>query len=254
MKFISIVPTKYMQDALLTSDTTLVLAHLIEEGNDYWRSCLKFQKMGGKLIMDNSFYELRANMPTVDLAKKANLINADVVVLPDLPLRSNLKFMIESTIQKLREYGVKGKFMMCTFADNKNFKEDLEQFKIMNEIKDLDIIAIPYVFREEDEFKRPEFLDLIEKEVGISGIKKRIHMFGCNCIENLKKENRSWIQSIDGTMPWKCGFYKMKLPLSRELEPRRPKHYFDIQKVETDQREVIVDNLKFIKEISKSGN
>lgn len=50
MKFITIVPTKFMQDALLTSDTTLVLAHLIEEGNEVQKKCLGFKKLGGKNI------------------------------------------------------------------------------------------------------------------------------------------------------------------------------------------------------------
>lgn len=249
MKFISIVPTKYMQDALISSNTTLVLAHLIKETGSYWKECLKFQRLGGKLIMDNSFYELRKNMSVYELAKKANLIHADVVVLPDLPLRPNLRFLVEDSIKKLREEKFKGKFMICTFANNKNFKEDLENFKILNSIKEIDIIAIPYTFREEDEYRRPDFLDLIEKEVGVQNIKKQIHMFGCNSLENLQKEKRSWIQSIDGTMPWKCGFYKLKLPLSIEMEPRRPKHYFDIQNVDVEQRTVIVDNLKYLKEL-----
>ena len=249
MKFWSIVPTKFMKDALLTSDTTLVLSHLIEEGNDYQKACLDFQKVGGKLVMDNSFYELRKNMSIIDLAKKALLINADIVVLPDLPLRDNLKFLVEDTITKLKEYGVKSKFMMCTFADNTTFKEDLKQFHIMNNIKELDIIAIPYVFREEAEYRRPDFLDLIEKEIGVGEIKHPVHMFGCNSLENLKKEKRKWIQSIDGSMPFKVGFYKMKLPISVEMEPRRPKHYFDIQNVDEEQRKIINDNLKYLKEL-----
>ncbi len=249
MKFISIVPTKFMSDALKTSDTTLVLAHLIEEGNDYQKACLNFQKMGGKLIMDNSFYELRKNMLIADLAKKANLINADIIVLPDLPLRDNLTFLVEDVIQKLKGYGVKSKFMMCTFADNTTFKEDLKQFRMLNNIKELDIIAIPYVFREDDEYRRPDFLDLIEKEIGINEIKHPIHLFGCNSIENLKKEKRKWIQSIDGSMGWKVGFYKMKIPLSVEMEPRRPKHYFNIQNVDAEQTNAINYNLNYLKEL-----
>lgn len=249
MKFWAIIPTKFMKDALLTSDTTLVLAHLIEEGNEYQKMCLDFQKAGGKLVMDNSYYELRQNMLTIDLAKKAKLINADMVVLPDLPLRDNLKYLVENTIKKLREYGVKAKFMMCTFADNTTFKEDLKQFRILDDIKELDIISIPYVFREKDEYRRPDFLDLIEKEIGVDKINHPIHLFGHNSLENLKKEKRSWIQSIDGTMPWKVGFYKMKLPVSIEMEPRRPKHYFDIQNVDAEQRKIINDNLRYLKEM-----
>lgn len=250
MKFITIVPTKFMQDALLTSDTTLVLAHLIEEGNEVWRECLKFKKLGGKIIMDNSFYELRRNMPLDELAKKAKLINADIVVLPDIHYTPNLKFIMEETVKKIKTYLPSNTKLMATvFADNKDFKEDLENFKILNNIEGIDIIAIPYVFRKEDEFRRPDFLNLIEKEVGLGGINKEVHLFGCNSLDNIKKEKRKWVSSIDGTMGWKVGFYKISLPVSPEDEPSRPKHYFDIQNVDANQREIIVKNLKYIKEV-----
>lgn len=251
MKFISIVPLKFMYHALLTSDTTLVLAHLIENGNDYHRECLKFQRMGGKLIMDNSFYELRKNMPILELAEKANTIHAHIVVLPDLPFSLNLKHEVEDAISKLRFLGVKAKFMCCVFANNRDFKDDLENFRILNSINDLDIIAIPYVFRREDEFRRPDFLNLIEREIGVENIKKQIHLFGCKSLVNLKKEKRKWIQSIDGTMPWKCGFYNKKLPISVDKEPKRPPYYFDIENLNSNQRKNIDYNLSWIKKVCK---
>jgi len=252
MKFITITPSKYMQDALLTSDTTLVLAHLIEEGNEYWKGCLKFKKLGGKLIMDNSFYELKRNMEIEKLVKKANLINANTLVLPDIPYRDNFSFIIKHTIKRIRELGYKGKFMATIFANNRDFKKDLYQFKALNEIGGVDIISIPYSFDEEFAFQRPKFLDLIEKKVGVRNIKKHIHLFGCNSLENLKKEKRSWVKSIDGTLPWKCGYYKLKLPIPVEKDPKRPKNYFDIANIDREQRDIIIYNLKYIKEVCEN--
>jgi hypothetical protein len=238
-----------MKDALKSSDTTLVLAHLIDKDNDYTKACIDFKKAGGKIIMDNSFYELRENMPLNVLAEKAKLINADVLVLPDLPLRDNFRFMASHSIKKLKEFGYTGKFMMCVFAKNADMKEDMKQFKILNEIPGLDIIAIPYSFREEDEFKRPHFLDLIEEKVGVQNITKQIHLFGCNSIKNLYDERRSWVQSIDGSMPWKCGYYKLTMPVETYDEPRRPKNYFAIGDITKDQRSYIDFNLKFVKRV-----
>jgi len=252
MKYISILPTKFIPQVEFSPDKkTLVLAHLIEKGNIYQKACLEFKKQSGELWLDNSFYELRGNMSIEMLTHKAKLIDADVVCLPDLPLRFNLKFIIESTILKMRRLGYKGKFMMCVFANNKDFKEDLQQFEILNSIKELNIIATPYVFRAGDEFKRPEFLDLIEKKVGVKNITKQIHLFGLNSIKNLKKENRPWISSIDGTMPFKCGYAKKKLPLSIAAEPKRPKNYFELDKLDKEQKECIDYNLNFIKELCK---
>ena len=249
MKFITITPMKYMKDALLTSDTTLVLAHLITDGSEYQKQCLKFKLAGGKIIMDNSFYELRSNMPVEELVKKANLIKADVLVLPDVPWRDNFHFIVKHTMQRIRKLGYKGKFMATVYADNGDFKKDLAQFKILNEMKDIDIISVPYSFNPDFEFRRPEFLNLIEKEIGIKNIQKSVHMFGCNSLDNLQKEKRSYVSSIDGSMPWKCGFYKMRLPVNPKFEPRRPTGYIEIDKCDTEQYEYIVNNLKFIKKL-----
>lgn len=254
MKFITITPTNHMKDALKTSDTTLVLAHLIEKDNDYTKKCKEFKETGGKLIMDNGFYELGGNMKIYDLADKAMIIDADILVLPDLPLRKNLKYIVESTIKKIKRYGVKSKLMMTVYPENNSFKEDLEQFKILNNIEGLDIIAIPYVFRENDEFRRPSFLERIENKIGVSEINKEVHLFGCNSLENLKKvKDKSWITSIDGTMPWKVGFYMFKLPISTYLEPRRPKHYFEINELNEKQRECIDYNLNYMKKLCENG-
>jgi len=253
MKFISIVPTKYMFDAFQTSDTTLVLAHLIEEGNDYQKACLKFKAAGGKIWMDNSFYELKKNMTTEELVRRAKLIKADLIVLPDLPYRDNLAFMHKKIVFKMRQLGYGGKTMATVYADGKDFREDLKCFKELLRCHEIDIIAIPYVFREEDEHRRPDFLDLIEKRIDKVDMTKPIHMFGCNSLDNLKKEMREYVVSCDGTLPWKCGYVKKLLPVTIHDDPKRPKNYFDIDKLDINQINIIRENMKFMKEFCEDG-
>ena len=146
MQFWTITPSKFMAECFKTSDTTLVLAHLISEKNEYQKKCLEFKKMGGRLCLDNSYYEKRQNLPVYDLVKKAQLIKADILVLPDLPFKDDLRKEIMSNIKYTRRFGFKGELMMCVFADGKDFKEDLEMFKLLLTIDGLDYIAIPYVF------------------------------------------------------------------------------------------------------------
>ena len=259
MKYVSITPTKFMKDALKTSDTTLVLAHLISKGNDYVNACKDFKKAGGKIILDNSYYELNApsgftthiNYSTEELVERSLLVGADVLVVQDNPLRANTNHIVDHTIKKMKGLGFTGEFMCCVYARNRNFKEDVYQFKLLNICKYLDWIAIPYCFgiRKLDEFKRPEFLTMIEKEIGIGEIKKKIHLFGSNSFKYLgKEENRKWIYSIDGTMGWKCGYFKKKLPISVKDEPGRPKNYFDIKEIDDEQKECIDYNLNILKE------
>lgn len=253
MIFIGIVPTTFMKDAFLTSDITLVLSHLVEKGNDYQKACLDFKKAGGKLILDNGFYEKKENPPLSSLAHKANLIKADVVCLPDLPMSDNLRGEIEKNINLIRGYGYYGQLMMCVWAQGRDWEEDFKYFKILNSIKKLDIIALPYCFgtRVKDKYKRPYFLNMIERS-GIS-IYKKIHLFGSPSWDDLKKSNREWIDTIDGTLPWKVGYANKFLPIGKDEEPSRSKNYFNIKDISRRQRACINYNCEKIKEVLKNG-
>jgi hypothetical protein len=145
--------------------------------------------------------------------------------------------------------------MQCVFADGKDWKEDLLMFKILNSINELDIIAIPYCFgnRKKDEFKRPYFLDMIEKEVNPHNINHKIHLFGCNSFPNIKKENKWWVDTMDGTMPWKCGYMNKLLPLPPTKEPKRPEKYFDIKPLTLKQKKNIQLNCEIIKRECEYG-
>ena len=253
VEFWSILPDEFIdKKEYHISNTQLCLAHLIKEGNKYQQNCLNWKKQGNKIVLDDSFYELKKNPTPEWLVKKAKLVKADILVPFDLPLRTNLKFMVINGIKKIKELGYKGKIMCLVYADNQSFSKDMEQFKILNDIKEIDILAIPYSFNKDFEFRRPEFLKMINDKIkkGELKINKPIHLFGINSCRNFEEEIKyDWIKSADSTLPFKVGFYKMKLPLSIEMEPRRPKHYFDIQNIEIAQRTVINYNLDYMKEL-----
>jgi len=251
MKFYTITPSAFMQDAFLTSDTTLILSHLVKEGNKYCKAVEKFKRLGGKVILDNSYYEYRRNLTVAEMKEKCRIVKPDIFTLPDIPLRINTRFILEDTIERLRQSGVKSKFMSVVFANGKDFKEDLALFVTLLSVKGIDTIAIPYVFRKEDEFRRNNFLSMIEKNVDVRNIKQNIHLFGVNSFEKLKKENKFWITSCDSTLPWKCGYKKIKLPIKDFQDPKRPSEYFDINNITEEQREIITYNLKYVKEYVK---
>jgi hypothetical protein len=249
IKFWSILPTAFIhKEEFHISDTQLVLAHLIKENKEYLENCKKWQTMGNKVVIDNSYYELKRNMNNQEYFDLNNLIQADILVLPDFSLKPNLKAMYEFTIKKLREGGIKSKFLACTFAGYKTQSDSVKHFKILNEIDDIDIIAVPYAFDKNLEYKRPELLDMIEKEIGVKNIKKQVHLFGVPCCENIKKEKREWISSMDSTLFFKCGVAEKGLPLNKWEEPKRSKTYFETSELNEHQRECIKYNLVWLKE------
>lgn len=255
--FWSILPAEFIdKKEYHISNIQLCLPHLIEEGNKYHQNCLNWKKQGNKIVLDDGYYELKKNQTADWLVKKAKLVNADILVPFDLPLRPNLRFVVISGIKKIRELGYKGKIMCLVYADNQSFSKDLKQFKILNDIKEVDMLAIPYSFNKDFEFRRIEFLKMIDNEIkkGEIKINKHIHLFGTHGYKNFEKEIKyNWVKSVDSTLPFKVGFYKMKLPLSVEMEPRRQKNFFDIQKIDSEQKETINYNLKYIKDVCKKN-
>lgn len=251
MFFIHILPGRFINNKdCQTSNTQLVLAHLIASDEDYKRECIKFKKSGGKIYLDNSYYEMRLNPYTIDkLIKIAKSIKADVLCLPDTKFKNEEQFykIHQEMAKKVKRAGFK--VMACVTCD-KSFEIELEEFKILNSIPEINIISIPYVFRKNgDALKRWMFLDMIEEEVGIKNLKKKYHLFGTNSFYNLRQEKRSWISSADGTMPFKEAYFETPLPVSVEEEHRRPRDYFHIKYMDEEKMKILKHNIKLIKEI-----
>jgi len=247
MKFVHILPSKYINnEEFQTSDTILILAHLLKN-KEYLKECKKFK---GIKILDNSFYEMRINPYTVEeLIKLAKKSNSQIICLPDTKYETKEEFEAKhyTMADEVKRAGFK---VMAVVTSDENFKTELREFKILNSIRDIDIISIPYVLRDGmDQYRRWKFLDMIEQEVQIDNINKEIHLFGCNSFYNLKLERRSWVNSVDGTMPFKEGYFRQPLPCSIEQETKRPEDYFNIENLDEEQVKIIKHNIKVIKEI-----
>ena len=74
-----ITPTAYLEEFASQGDIHLILAHLVGD-NDYTRYYAKEDKLK---ILDNGLFE-GEQVPTEELLEKAALVNADVVVAPDI--------------------------------------------------------------------------------------------------------------------------------------------------------------------------
>lgn len=253
MKFIHILPGAFINNKdCQTSDTQLILAHLVKCNEDYLKECIKFK---GVKWLDNSYYECKINPFTVEeLIKLAKKSKSQVICLPDTKFIDAEQFykVHQEMAKKVKK--AKLKVMACVTCD-KTFEIELDEFKVLNTIPEIDIIAIPYVFRRNgDALKRWMLLDMVEKEVGIKNLKKKYHLFGCNSFYNLRQEKRSWIQSVDGTMPFKEGYYETPLPIGPEKEHKRPKNFFQIKRLDDDQLKVVKYNIKQMKEICEEQN
>ncbi len=243
----NIIPGKFVEEYDNHDRGHMLFAHLVGK-NNYTKV---YKKMKGTKILDNSWWELRKNLPIKTLIKKAHLVKADVLTLPDFfmgskTFRKDIRNCL-ATIKKLdKDIKIMG------VVKGNTFEEELECFKFLNSHVDINMVAIPYPIRKWDEWRRKEFLDLIDDNLGNIGIiDKPIHLFGVNNILTLPKESAYYVKSADTTMAFKCGYKKIRLPVHPAVEPKRPKKYFEIKKLDKEQRECIEYNLKWMEEFGE---
>ena len=109
--FCHIVPTPHL-DLVKDREVHLVLAHLIEEDEEYCRFYSNLStRLGGMLIMDNSAFEMykreQPMYPTEKLIDMANKVGAQYVVMSDYP-GEPIKRTIDAAVDmipKLKEAG-----------------------------------------------------------------------------------------------------------------------------------------------------
>jgi hypothetical protein len=90
MDFCHIAPTAYLRPLNMQNYTShLVLAHLVENGDNDYANFYGQAGLTATIILDNSAYELyRRNLPMFDgnkLLNIADMVGADYIVMPDYP-------------------------------------------------------------------------------------------------------------------------------------------------------------------------
>ncbi|MAH51931.1 hypothetical protein CMI37_39300 [Candidatus Pacearchaeota archaeon] len=248
MEIMNIIPGKFVEEYDSHDGGHMLFAHLVGK-NGYTRT---YKKMKGTKILDNSWWELRKNLPIKTLIQKAHMIEADVLTLPDFfiadkkfyeKIRKCLK-LIEKLDKNIKVMGV---------VKGTSLKEELNSFDYFNSLIGIDWIAVPYPVRVWDEWRRPELINMIDKLFNSRGfgIEKPVHLFGVNNLETLKSEKRYYVQSADTTLAFKCGYFNIKLPIHPSQDPKRPKDYFEIKKINKKQEECIKHNLKWMSDFKE---
>lgn len=112
--FCHITPTPHL-DLVRHKSTHLVLAHLLEEDEDYmefYRTKSEYPHIDSTIIMDNSAFEMfkrnEPMYPTEKLVDLALSVKADYVVMSDYPTEPSSKTIkaAESMIPELRDNGL----------------------------------------------------------------------------------------------------------------------------------------------------
>jgi len=137
MKFSFETPIKYLKDLHSSQDYLFVLAHHLDN-KKYFEYCKNSKKYK---ILDNSAYEKIESILPKRLIELANLIKADVIIVPDKIFDKRRSLQLEKEFFKLLGKDRK-KFKLMKVVCGKNLKEYLESLLEVAEDNKIDIIGI----------------------------------------------------------------------------------------------------------------
>ena len=167
--FCHISPTPHLHDFALGRRWHLLLAHLIEEDEQYreFYTNLKTWQPGVKYIMDNSAFEMykqgRPMYPTDKLLTMARAVNADYIVMSDYPGQPWTKTR-DVAVELGKEYKNQGfKSFYCPQSEIGDLDGLIESFKWAADAENVDyvgfsILNIPNGYGVEKDNKLQRFL------------------------------------------------------------------------------------------------
>ena len=153
------------------------------------------KEKGNTLILDNDYFEMKTNRLSKsdninDLLEICDEINPDYICLPDTFYNPQIEEDLDKMIAPV-SIGMK---KMVVVAAN-NLKEALWMFDVLNDRKDVDMIAVPdRLLSKNTGISRSMFLDEVEKCITI---KKPVHLFALDNPATLDSLNRPYVNSIE---------------------------------------------------------
>jgi len=231
-----IVPTKFIDSMCTGRDVQMALAHMVLESDEYRAAYWKLTEAGSYIILDNSLIELGAAMTIEQLARAAQMIGADEVILPDAFRDADETLrMTEAALKAFSGVGADHvRFMAVVHgADNTSW---LHCFDEMVQNPRIDVLGLPKVL---DEIWSPggrvgccSYLEATGR-ISQAGT-KQFHALGIwtDPIEVLMLRERRWLRSIDTALPFHAGMHGVRFNghgFPRGIRPKRPRRYFDVQ-------------------------
>ena len=172
----------------------------------------------------------------------------------------------EKFMKKYSKLLLKNKIKLVGVCQFSSLKEGIQSFSYLNNIKEIDMISIPFdiiIFNFFNNrylnqlFSRILFLQEIFKKVKI---KKKIHLLGMNSILehmlllDLPKKDLKWIYSNDSKLMARLAFNNVKLGLNKNSFLVKPKKKVYLNsKLTKNQIKISKENIKILNKIINGG-
>ena len=220
MKISFITPEGSLEDFVPMSDLHLIIANFVEKKAKYTKF---FKEREEYVIMDNGLFEVHTAMPAHELLKRAEMVNADEVVAPDVlfdgkeTVESAKKFIMSAMDMEIDMespfYQPKfhKKFKIMAVPQGKTPQEWVRCYEQLADMNEIDVIglsclSIPKAFSKISGVKTimENRLLAIQMLIDEGLIFKDVeyHLLGCgNPLELMYQKQHNWIRSCDTSSP-----------------------------------------------------
>lgn len=253
-----IMSTPYLKDGryAFTGEGTfhMILTHIVKKDSEY-ASYYKQEK--GLKLLDNSLFELGYALPAEDVIKAAELVEADILVSPDV-IRDG-----EATVenakaftQHLKELGVLDKYAVMAVPQGKSVKEWMDCYSELVKIEGIDCIGLSIIGMitsmqdvtgtEDIVTNRTAFMSVLEKWEGIDTAKWH-HLLGLGRgpFELTSYKHLEWVRSNDSSNAWWHGWNNVQYSTDSKgkLEEKLKLEVDFAAPVKSDVHDVVMYNL-----------
>jgi len=277
-------PLQIMKEVRSLTDYDYALVHLLEENEEYKDFFFESKKMGRKIILDNSLYELGKAYNHEKFIEWLYILEPDEYIIPDVfqDYEANIK-SFEEFLVKFDSGTFRGKSIGV--IQGRNYQELKDSYLFMREHADKIAISFGYDYfwqqalencdesiyktitnqplKNEKKVKevwkptafatfRPKLLKQLIDD-GIIDYNKPHHLLGCGLpteFINYTGDLYSFIESIDTSHPVLMGYNLKSYEYTANLEHKISEKMVDIfdNKVSDVQLECVEENINFFRE------
>lgn len=217
-QFCVIAPIAYLEEFATQSNTHLVLAHIVDNNEQYANFYNEMSERGDRIIMDNSAFELGQSYHPEKLIELGHKCGADAIVLPDFPFQAS-QTTIDAAIKWAPQIKSEGfKTMFVPQSEVGELEDWISCYNWAANEDDIDIIgmsilgipnALPNIPKS---YARVVMTEILHDR-GIFNHKKFHHYLGLNSAPNVELpaliESNS-LDSCDSSNPVWCGVNGIK--------------------------------------------
>lgn len=216
MKLSHEVPKCMLEESRYFNDYDYALVHLFEEDKEYYNFFIKSLKMGRRVILDNSIFELGEAFDFKKYAKWVNKLHPTEYILPDVLGNSNSTMSNVDKFLSINGKKISKDIKVIGVVQGDTIKDMIDCYKFYSNHMEVDKIAIG--FNNKPYYNELSILDTMEEKCmegrmmfinqlinnGLINYNKPHHLLGCMLpqeFKNYKGKNYSFIDTIDTSSP-----------------------------------------------------